>query len=400
MKWSKRVTAAAICALGIGGAISYASNPGERHSGLAGHSAWIYDSLNLPGKPRQLQAGYHIDAINDYNRRAGKHQRLSAVYSYHGSLEMYCPGKNAKRCKENQLILSLATPAKRGRGNSDKGSSLAHYRQGVQPQDDSHRVAAVAVIDGVVNGDYEGSLEGFNELPRHLAEGFADKVSASLCADPTIDGVQFDIEPLNLDTKNGQYYFYRRIAENFSGTRSLAGVNCKTSAHPEGRFFSVFAPVRALAPNSMSAANMAEIVNTHRNGYMIAPIYDLDGSPLGHATSVSDYLRMAMQQLSQLNDWANQAKVPFKVGIPAAASVHEYVGCNGPPCRNSKAAATSQLAYVKSVITALDSSGARDNPLFLGNAIWAWSRGISHGGASFTPQTPPEEVLDYLAKRL
>ncbi|MGB1907389.1 MAG: hypothetical protein ACPHN3_08640, partial [Spongiibacter sp.] len=153
-------------------------------------------------------------------------------------------------------------------------------------------------------------------------------------------------------------------------------------------------------PNSMSAANMAEIVNTHRNGYMIAPIYDLDGSPLGHATSVSDYLRMAMQQLSQLNDWANQAKVPFKVGIPAAASVHEYVGCNGPPCRNSKAAATSQLAYVKSVITALDSSGARDNPLFLGNAIWAWSRGISHGGASFTPQTPPEEVLDYLAKRL
>lgn len=378
----------------------FASAPSNAVSGpdFSGHAAWVYDSLNVPGQARQLQAGFFIDAINDYNTQAGRKHQISSIYSYHASMEMYCKG-GAHNCSPTNLKLSFASP-QHPLGKHAEKSSVARYRHGVKARDGQQPVKAVAIIDGVVNGQYQGSLKGLNELPQRLAEGFADKVSAAICADANIDGVQFDLEPLNLESHNGQYFFYRRIAENFAGKRDMGGINCVTSSHPAGRFFSVFAPTRALRPGSGSAANMHQITNSHRNGYMIAPIYDLDGSPLGHATPVADYQQMARRQLQQLNSWATQARVPFKIGIPAAASVHEYVRCAGPPCKNQGAAPDSQLTYVQALMTALSATGVRDNTLFHGNVIWAWSRGISHGGASFMPEAPPAEVLNYLIKNL
>ncbi|MEX1669258.1 hypothetical protein AB4876_10070 [Zhongshania guokunii] len=400
MTWTKIVPVLLRTALGlVGTACALAQAVPTAGPDFSGHAAWVYDSLNLPGKARQVQPGFFVAAINDYNSKAQRGHQIEAIYNYHGSMEMYCQNGPLQNCSADKLTLSFATP--RGKsGRHATGSSVARYRQGLKNGDNQQRLKAIAIIDGVVNGQYEGSLKGFNELPQNLAEGFADKVTASICDDPNIDGVQFDLEPIDIETQNGQYFFYRRISENFAGDREIDGINCVTDSHPVGRFFSVFAPVRALRPGSDSAAHMHEITNAHRNGYMIAPIYDLDGSPLGHATPVGQYQQMALRQLQQLNEWASQAKVAFKVGIPAAASVHEYVRCEGPPCRNHRAAPDSQLAYVQAVINAQSESGIRDNTLFLGNAIWAWSRGISHGGARFLPESPPTEVLNYLAEHL
>lgn len=363
-----------------------------------GHAAWVYDTLNVPGKPREIKSGFFVDTINRYNEQAGIDHRIRTIYSYHGSLELYCPGRKAERCRKDDMIVSFATPAGAD-GKAPADSSVARYGAGLKAQPDAPAPHSVAIIDGVVNANYAGSMKGFNELPQAQAEAFADKTAAALCQNPHIDGVQFDIEPLDVSSKNGQYYFYRRIAELFAGAAGEGAPDCQR-ADGQGLYFSLFAPVRSLNPSSASAGHLKEILTAHDNGYLIAPIYDLDATPLGHATSLADYRRQASQQLRQLQAWGSAAGVPFKVGIPAAASVHEYVRCEGPPCRNTQAAPSSQLDYVKAVLDAVDSSGVRDNPLFMGNVIWAWSRGISHGGARFLPDQPPQDVLSHLRKNL
>jgi hypothetical protein len=362
---------------------------------FSGHSAWVYDTHNVPGEPRTVSPGFFSAEIARYNRNADPGHKISTIYSYHGSMEMYCSKHDPKHCPPDKLILSLATET--SAANHHQRSSVAHYRQTLGASDKlPEGVGSVAIIDGVVNGHYEGSLKGFNELSQEAANAFAEKVAAALCKDPNIEGVQFDLEPLDVRKKNGQYFFYKRIAALFAQDNGP----CIDENHPQGRYFSVFAPVHSLKANSQSAKNLQAIFSAHQNGYLIAPIYDLDATPLGHSTSVKHYRKLAQRQLDMLNRWSKQAEVPFKIGIPAAASVHEYVDCKGPPCKKKTPLPTSQLDYVQAVFTAMAETKIRDNPFFLGNAVWAWSRGISHGGASFHPQKPSDNMQDLLGRQL
>ncbi|GAB3382292.1 hypothetical protein GCM10027567_29880 [Spongiibacter taiwanensis] len=364
---------------------SVSAAPTAQSQSFYGHSAWVYDTLRAPGQPRSINRGHFIQDILRFNRGAEQAHQIRSLYVYHGSMEMYCPNNRPAACRAEHLKLSLATPAR------GQPSSASHYRRGLA----ENNIASVAIIDGVTNGDYAGSLKGMDDLSPEMARRFADTVSDQLCADPNIDGVQFDLEPLNLNRRNGQYYFYQRIAERFAGE---AG-QCRSDSHPKGRYFSVFAPVHALNPESASAALLSEILGRHGNGYLIAPIYDLDSAPLGELTPPARYQTLAHRQIKSLNDWATQAGVPFKVGIPAAASVHEYVRCEGPPCKG-RGAPGNQLDYVRPLLAAMDQVWMRDNPLFMGNVIWAWSRGISHGGASFHPDRPTPEMQRYLQQHL
>lgn len=375
------------------------------------HAAWVYDVKRESGKPNRVDPGFFAEALNDYNRRAGEAHRIGMVYTYGGSLEMYCPEGDAASCQPSDLIVTYGSGEddKDGRDRDEHGKTAGApttraYRQKMEAATAGGNPAVVAIVDGVVNADYEGSMKGFNELPRDLAEVFADKVTRQVCSDPMIDGVQFDIEPFDVSSQNGQYWFYHRIAGNFAGGVPAGGgepaVDCKTADHPRGRFFSVFAATRHLRLGTPSALHVQQIMTEHNNGYFIAPLYDLGAEPSGHATPVEQYHKQVRSQVSQLKRWAGELGIKYKFGIPAAASVHEYAQCSGESCANADQAPASQLAYVKVALSAIEQSGVRRDPLYLGNAVWAWSRGIAHGGAHFKPDSPPEDVLSYMAGNL
>lgn len=410
-----RYPATAIAALSMAAIASGIARTADRQGVLAedvfpprSHAAWVYDVKRESGKPNRVDPGYFAGALNDYNRRAGEAHRIGMVYTYGGSLEMYCPEGDAASCRPSDLVVVYGS----GEDDKDKGGhgeragapTTRAYRQKMDAAMAGGDPAVVAIVDGVVNADYEGSMKGFNELPRELAQIFADKVTRQVCSDPMIDGVQFDIEPFDVRSRNGQYWFYRRIAENFAGGVPAGdggpAVDCKTADHPRGRFFSVFAAARHLRLGTPSAIHVQQIMTGHDNGYFIAPLYDLGAEPLGHATPLEQYHRQVRSQVSQLKRWAGELGIKYKFGIPAAASVHEYVQCRGESCANMKAAPASQLAYVKAALSAIEQSGARRDPLYLGNAVWTWSRGIVHGGAQFKPDNPPEDVLSYMAGNL
>lgn len=360
------------------------------------NSAWVYDMLNRPGKARSLEPGHFASELNRYNEGAGAEQKVSTIYSYLGTLEMYCRGAPAS-CPISKLIFSdinTLPPGQVKRQEQGKANPIASYRsslnaKGIEPA----KLSMVAIIDGVVNADYEGSMQGFNELPKDQAEAFADKVSRKVCQRPEIDGVQFDIEPFDVSGKNGQYYFYKRIAENFAR-------DCVTEKHPNGRYFSVFTAAHQLRPGSASADHLAEIITAHNNAYMVVPLYDLGAAPLGTLNPVENYKTQAIKQASNMRRWAEHYGVPYKLAIPAAASVHEFSGCTGRSCKDGELAPVSQLEYVKASLAAIAHSKAREQPLYLGTALWAWTRGIVHGGSDFSPASPPEEVLSYLQKHL
>ena len=63
----------------------------------------------------------------------------------------------------------------------------------------------------------------------------------------------------------------------------------------------------------------------------------------------------------------------------------------------------SGFRQVDYVAAALDASGVRENPAFLGTALWGWSRFTAwppHSDGVFLPAQPSAEVLALLAERL
>lgn len=371
------------------------------------HAAWVYDVTNRPGEPRRYDPGYFATGLNNYNRNAEDGHKIRLIYTYAGSLEMYCPDKNAKQCKLEDLIAIYPLNADKRLHGADGEATVRAYASKIDGPMAGGPVMVVPVIDGAITGKYEGSMKGFNELPRELARAFADKVSRKVCADPNVAGVQFDIEPFNVSQKNGQFYFYQRIAENFAGTVPATlregAVNCKTDDFPKGRFFSVFASSNQLNPEGPAAENIREILTTFNNGYLIAPLYDLGSGPPGHALSVTEYQKRAERHAKQMAKWSAKSNVMFQLGVPASATVHEYAYCRGGGCSRAPGAAAdvpTQDAYLRAALDAIDNSGARQSPYFKGVSVWGWTRGVTVHGLEFEPQVPPWNALSLLGKRL
>lgn len=371
------------------------------------HAAWVYDVTNRPGEPRRYDPGYFATGLNSYNRGAEKGHKIRLIYTYAGSLEMYCPGRKADQCRLEDLVAVYPLNADKRLHGADGEATVRAYAAKIDGALAGGRVLVVPVIDGAISGDYEGSMKGFNELPRELARAFADKVSRKVCSDPNVAGVQFDIEPFNVSEQNGQFHFYQRIAENFAGTVPATlregAVNCKTNDFPKGRFFSVFASSNQMNPAGPAAKNISEILTKFNNGYLIAPLYDLGSGPPGHALSVTEYQNRAERHAKQMAKWSAQSGVKFQLGVPASATVHEHAYCRGGGCSRAPGAAAevpTQDAYLRAALDAIDSSGARQSPHFRGVSVWGWTRGVTVHGLQFEPQVPPWNALSLLGKRL
>ena len=172
------------------------------------HAAWVYDVTNRPGEPRRYDPGYFATGLNSYNRNAEQGHKIRLIYTYAGSLEMYCPERNSDQCRLDDLVVVYPLNADKRLRGADGEATVRAYASKVDGTLAGGPVRVVPVIDGAISGDYEGSMKGFNELPRDMARAFADKVSRKVCSDPNVAGVQFDIEPFDVRKQNGQYHFY------------------------------------------------------------------------------------------------------------------------------------------------------------------------------------------------
>jgi len=362
------------------------------------NAAWVYDPRDSQGR---LEAGHFVDALNQYNLLADARERIGLVHPYGGDMEMYCPNGDAALCQPADFKLSYALDSLSGAlinglvgsGDQPTGAATLAYATGISAATLGRRPLLAPTIDGVVSGS--GYLEGFDDLSPEQAGAFADKVARRMCSDPYVDGVQFDLEPFDVSTRNGQYYFYRRIARDFAG--AVAG--CKDRNHPGGRFFSVFLPAHDMQPGTAEGRNVADIAAVAGNVYVIDPLYDLSSQPAGTRTPVAGYRQAALDEASRTRQYADALDVPYAFAVPASATYHEYASCTGSACSGGSAP-DGQLSYVEAAINAIQAAGARSDALFRGVSVWAWADSVGWSTARFSPATPPAGVLQYLAGTL
>lgn len=354
------------------------------------NAAWVYDPRDSSG---DVQAGAFLDALNQYNLTASPDHVIREIYSYGGDMEMYCPDNDPSQCTGSDLYVfySRTQPVS---GQKDSNVSTYAYHQGVQTAYLSAPPVIAPIIDGVVTGS--GPLGGFDQLSATMARHFADKVAHRVCDDPYAAGVEFDLEPFDVRTLNAQYYFYMRIARDFAS----ASTGCVDAGYPQGRFFAIFAGASAIDPASASSGRVSHIVNSFHNGYMIDPLYDLDSTPPGDRTSLSNYQSLVNAQTYNMSHWAEQLGIPYQFGVPGAAAFHEYQSCSGSACSGAAEPADGQVSYLKADESAIAATPARGDGLYLGSALFCFSAGIHYGATSFGPQLPTQAVDFYLGSNL
>ena len=366
----------------------------------AGNAAWGCDVSRSQGE-RRYDPAYHANAINRFNRDALDKNRITTVYSYAGSLELYCPKRKAAQCEAEHMVVIYPLLSDDKLNARRREGTLPAYSKVLEASEASGKPRLVPVIDGVINADYAGSLKGMSELSKDQAYAFADKLSRKLCADPDVAGVQLDLEPLSLAGRNGQYHFYHRVASNLANeVPASAGhspVACRDADYPQGRFFSVFASSNRLNPESEEGNLLAEVLSSHGNGYLIAPLYDLGDGGAGQGLALSDYRQRAGRHVAQMKRWAKHHGISYQLAVPAAGTVHEFSRCAGKRC-SPAAGGASQLDYLTAALGAIEQHNIDQQPEYIGLAIWGWTRGVEHHGMRFYPATPKWSTVEALQK--
>ena len=354
------------------------------------NAAWVYDPKDASHK---FITGSFVDAIKNYNLLANTGHRVKELYTYGGDLEMFCSGGDPTKCTADDLHVYYSKDATDSAGTATNASALA-YADGVKSELIGGAPIITPILDGMVQGS--GPLGGFNDLSPAMAQAFADKVAETVCSDPAVNGIEFDLEPFNVSQDNGQYRFYLRIAEDFASSAQ----GCVDAAHPKGRFFGIFGSANALRPGTDSSTRVAEILTAHANGYWIDPLYDLSSDPSGQRTSVDDYLRIATAHAGNMAQWAKALGVKYQFGIPAAASYHEFQDCSGSACAGAAAPTNGQVDYATAALQAIEASGARSDDNYLGTVLWAWSPRTGFGDTEFGPTDITNAVAQYLSGML
>lgn len=347
-----------------------------------GNGTWSYDALyNNQGRRIGFQAGLFAANINQYNAAAKAGHRITQIFSYGGDMEMYCQGSGGS---------STNTPctAKTMQVFYDPGiKSTAAYFNAANGT--SNPVMMVPIVDGVVGGEF---LKTFNRLDKATASIYADNVAKLYCADDNVSGVQFDLEPFDIN-QPGQAFFFAQIAKNFAGKNNPGPggsdpLHCVDRAHPQGRFFSVF------TFSGRVNQKLADIFNLYGNGYVIDSLYDLGGNPGGVVTPVSKYKTLVTNEVKNMMAVTKKFNVKYQFGIPASASVHEFESVNG------NSTGFKQLDYVKAAIDAINAQNARQDKNFLGVNIWGWNQRMFWSGKEFKPSTPDSATRTYLGSQL
>jgi len=392
-----RIAAAAVAVVVGSGALVGLGVPGASATSPAGviphaDSAWIYDGAS--------GVGVWAQSILGYNAGAGSTNKITQIYNYGTDIEDYTAG--APLTTDDGTYYDGGN---KDNGIWDTGAYWSALDQGPQLANPSATGVSISpIIDGTPDTGNIDSLSAAN------AGSFADEIADEVCADDNLSGVQFDYEPFNAESA-GQQAFYTEINKDFASS----AFGCVDSAHPSGRYFSVFAFGAALAKDGAEIKTMLG-----SDGYFISSLYDLGtngaGIQNGTGTGAADYPALVQAAVNTTVWYADSLGISYAFGIPAAASDHEFVDCFGSPCTKAAAGdgtdANGMLDYTEAAVHAIDSVVANTDSLFVGTDIWdfgVWT-GVNRPnnlytqatGTSFDvqPASAPTAVLQWLQKNL
>ena len=351
-----------------------------------GIATWAYDAQYPQGPTGQPdnKAGLWEPRISNYNYLTKTvKNRISIIFSYGGDMEMYCEGSGDSQpqtlCNQSNMFVYYNSPGKPGTGDNGQQSSQAYATTyGVN--------AVMPIVDGRLDGQY---LSAFNKLTKKQSQTYANELAQLYCSDDTIDGVQIDLEPLN-PNKKAQLNFYQQVAKDFTTN----AYQCKDSKHPSGRYFSVFGFASAATPKMWKTLG--------KNGFFVDSGYDLSKKPAGTLQSPQQYGKKLYAELTQMKRSADSNHGYYMIGLPAAASTHEferYVKSNGAVIDEGY----QQLDYIKQAIAVIKKLKIPQDPYFLGISLWGWSEYMAyppHSNNLFYPNIPEPETLNYLRKNL
>ncbi len=356
-----------------------------------GNGTWVYDATFPQGPDGEpyVSPGLWREAIAGYNAQAQAGHRLDQVFSYGGDLEMECRG--GSDCTSNKMHVYYYPPTSQSARRSFQETGASGFLSTQAYAKTGDDVVVIPTFDG--RFDAGGYLQEFETLSESQARTYADIFARTVCADPNAPGVQLDLEPFDINDP-AQFWFYDQVALNLAGeNEELEPIfGCRSEDHPQGRFFSVFTFANQITPE------LGEVFTRHGNGYVIISLYDLGPGGATVASAPEDYRRYVANEIARtVSNSAAAGNVPFQLAIPAAASTKEFERYRGTPT------GYSQREYVEQALGAMDDSGVRENPQFLGTAVWGWSRFMAwppHTNNVFEPGSPQPDVLEVLGDRL
>ena len=374
-----------------------------------GNSTWVYDSeyKDGPGGKPYVKPGLFAKEIRNYNQTTAAPHKINTIFSYGGSIEMYCMGSGGspvdRKCKidfnnpdnpnKNNMFVSYDNLSK---------SSTKIYKQNINIRH------VMPIVDGNLSSDW---LKTFNSNP-NATKLLADIIAWKYCADDNVDGVQVDLEPFNID-QPGQYAFYQELSNVFQGKKSIQGIDfkCKNTIHPQGRYFSIFAfnghwtESGTFIPYSDTKwQKIAGILKN--NGYFILSGYDLgyDLTPFNKPDQYSKYLR---ESIFALQNAASKYNFNYMVGIPASASTKEFwqkcTWKSETSCANPQYTGYKQADYLKSAFSVINALGIKSDPHYIGTSVWAWNTYMAyppHSNNICQPNKPMGDVIPMLRKNL
>lgn len=172
--------------------------------------------------------------------------------------------------------------------------------------------SVITVIDGRMDGGQPWSPD-LSKLNTSQIEAWADEATDVYCSVDAVGGIQVDLEPFSGKYAAPLLTFVARLASNLRSAER----NCVSASHPSGRSVTMFMFASAATPAVWQALGT--------NGFVTVSGYDLSDSPPGTPSDVSYYTAQLAAAAAEIAASAAAAgNAPFFVGIPAAASTHEF----------------------------------------------------------------------------
>jgi len=315
-----------------------------------GKATWVYDVAG--GQPAMWAS-----AIAAFNKDAQK--PIEIIYSYGGDMEYYPDDKNPF-----QTYFPLS---------SQQAAQTYSEIKGV--------TTVILVIDGRMDGgeDYSPDL---SKLTAAQAKQWAAVTAELYCSFPQVGGLQIDLEPFKDPYKTNLIVFLSELSKQLQSKDA----NCVNDKYPNGRSLSTFL---------MAGAATSEVYQAlGPNGFAIISGYDLSDTAPGTVNTPAQYNAALLASVKQTLANIGNGGGKFSLGVPAAASTHEfelYVTSSGKTVKGFPMWSNSTDSYLSEVNNVITQTQIRKFPGFLGVSLWGFSSAMAyppHSNNLFYPSNP------------
>lgn len=223
-------------------------------------------------------------------------------------------------------------------------------------------------------------------------DDLAQEVASVACANSRVSGVQIDLEPLANPWRDSTIDAIGRMS------KALRTGNCVDDAHPNGRYISTFTFAESVDDTLLEALNV--------NGMLAVSGYDLYPDNIDMRFNTPDEygkkLKRQVEAVLKVTGGASGEKcsIPWVLGLPVAASAHEYKSYTpnpehcGPACikYNNDADMTD---YVKAAFDYIQTrpdvfnQQDKETSCFRGFTFWKFD-GVEipkNGGGDYPPKS-------------